>query len=205
MSKSTVPKSSNAALPSEGAEDLRIGKQIRDLRKSKKVTLASMAEQTGKSVGYLSQVERGVSSLPIPVLQKISEVLGVQISWFFQADTESPIGERDFVVRKEFRRSLNFAGTGIREELLSPRLSGQIQMVLTTFEPGTTTGVESRQRKGEEAGFVQSGQLHLQIGDREFDLRAGDSFSIVGDEPHFVSNPSSEETVVLWVIAADTY
>ncbi len=197
----------NSALDiqSAGGEDLRIGRQIRDLRKARKVTLATLAEKTGKSVGYLSQVERGVSSLPIPVLQKISEVLGVQISWFFQADTDAPAGERDYVVRREYRRSLNFSGTGMREELLSPRLSGQIQMVMTTFEPGASGGKEPRQRKGEEAGFVQSGVLHLQIGERSFDLQAGDSFSIVGDEPHFVSNPTSEETVVLWVMTESTY
>ncbi|WP_432470347.1 helix-turn-helix domain-containing protein [Amphritea sp. HPY] len=182
-------------------ENLRIGAQIRDLRKAKGITLITMAEKIGRSVGYVSQVERGVSSLPIPVLQAISQVLDVQISWFFHADGEVPLNEVDHIVRSDARRSLNFSGTGIREELLSPRLSGQLQMVLTTFAPGAGSQ-ESRQRKGEEGGLVQSGTLELGIGDKQFLLSAGDSFILSGDETHWSRNPSQEEeTVVIWTLA----
>ncbi|GGK71922.1 helix-turn-helix domain-containing protein [Amphritea balenae] len=181
-------------------ENLRIGRQIRDLRKSKGVTLTVMAEKIGRSVGYVSQVERGVSSLPIPVLQAISEVLGVQISWFFHADSDVPSDELNHIVRSHVRRSLNFSGTGIREELLSPRLSGHLQMILTTFAPGAGSQ-ESRVRKGEEAGLVQSGTLELGIGDKRFLLQAGDSFSLAGNEPHWTRNPTDSDTVVVWTIA----
>jgi len=70
------------------ADNLRVGRQIRDLRKAKGYTLAFVAESIGKSVGYVSQVERGVSALPIPLLQAISDLLDVQITWFFHADKE---------------------------------------------------------------------------------------------------------------------
>ncbi|MGB0466166.1 MAG: helix-turn-helix domain-containing protein [Pontibacterium sp.] len=186
-------------------ESLRIGRQIRDLRKAKGVTLTTLAEKIGRSVGYVSQVERGVSSLPIPTLQAISEVLGVQISWFFHTDNEAPADELNYVVRSNARRSLNFSGTGIREELLSPRLSGQLQMVLTTFAPGAGSQ-EFRERKGEEGGLVQAGTLELNIGDKQFLLKAGDSFTLTGDEPHRVRNPSAEaEAVVFWSIAGGGY
>jgi transcriptional regulator with XRE-family HTH domain len=186
--------------PTPDPENLRIGHQIRDLRKSKRVTLISLAEQVNKSVGYLSQVERGVSALPIPVLQAISTALDVQISWFFHTDNEAHAEEQSYIVRHESRRTLNYSGMGIREELLSPRLSGQLQMIMTTFEPGASGGKEPRQRKGEEGGYVQSGMLELTIGDQVFTLRAGDSFSITGDEPHLVCNPSQEKTEVIWVL-----
>lgn len=187
------------------AENLRIGRQIRDLRKAKGITLTTMAEKIGRSTGYVSQVERGVSALPIPVLQAISELLGVNISWFFHTDSKVCEDELNYVVRSGSRRSLNFAGTGIREELLSPRLSGQLQMILTTFAPGAGS-TESRQRKGEEAGLVQSGTLELGIGDKVFQLQAGDSFSLNDDQPHWVRNPSDEEeAVVVWTLAGAGY
>ncbi len=182
-------------------DNLRIGRQIRDLRKSKRVTLAELAKKIKKSVGYLSQVERGVSALPIPVLQAISAVLNVQISWFFHSDNEASADEQDFVVRCKSRRTLDYSGMGIREELLSPRLSGQLQMIMTTFEPGASGGDEARRRQGEEAGYVKSGCLELTIGERVFLLGAGDSFTISGDEPHLVRNPSDEQTEVVWVLA----
>lgn len=81
-------------------ENLRIGRQIRDLRKAKGITLATLAEKINRSVGYISQVERGVSSLPIAVLQSISDVLGVKVSWFFHTDNEAPLEELNHIVRK---------------------------------------------------------------------------------------------------------
>ncbi|RTE65129.1 XRE family transcriptional regulator [Amphritea opalescens] len=181
-------------------ENLRIGRQIRDLRKAKNITLIEMAESIQRSVGYVSQVERGVSSLPIPVLQAISDVLGVQISWFFHSDREVPLDELNHIVRKDNRRSLNFSDSGIREELLSPQLSGQLKMILTTFAPGVTNS-ESRKMKGEEGGLVQSGALSLWIEDNRFILNAGDSFTLYGDENYRVGNASeTEEAVVVWTI-----
>jgi len=200
-------KTSNAANADvSDIESIRIGRQIRDLRKSKSITLATMAESIGRSVGYVSQVERGVSDLPIPVLQRISEVLDVQITWFFHSSTQQPIEEQGTVVRADARRQLDFAGTGIHEELLSPNLSGDLLMILTTFSPLARSDKEPRKRKGEEAGLLQSGELELTIGDKTFALKAGDSFSINGDEPHQVRNPSSkEDAVVIWVITPSNY
>lgn len=183
-------------------ENLRIGRQIRDLRKSKGITLTTMAEKIGRSVGYISQVERGVSSLPISILQNISDILGVKVSWFFHADSEVPLDELKYIVRRHSRRSLNYSGSGIKEELLSPRLSGQMQMILTTIDPGKGNR-QPRKRCGEEGGLVQSGTLELGIGDKIFILNAGDSFSLTGDEPHWLRNPSdTQETVIVWTLVA---
>ncbi|MBB1489530.1 helix-turn-helix domain-containing protein [Oceanospirillum sediminis] len=182
------------------SENLRIGSQIRDLRKAKGVTLAEIAESIQRSVGYISQVERGVSSLPIPVLQSICDVLGVQISWFFHSDREAPEEELNHIVRKSARRSLSFSDGGIREELLSPRLSGHLQMILTTFSPGAK-GSEARKLKGDEGGLVQSGAIELCINDQCFILRAGDSFTLGRDDQYRVRNASEVgEAVVIWNI-----
>lgn len=186
-------------------DDLRIGQQIRDLRKSKKLTLSTLAAKINKSVGYLSQVERGVSSLPIGVLQAISEALDVRVSWFFQPDNDLPDHERDYIVRANRRRAMAFSAIGAREELLSPRLSGQLILIMTCLAPGGSGGETPRQRKGEEAGYVEIGQLELTIGKQTFLLKAGDSFSITGDEPHLIYNPGDTETRVVWVMADADY
>lgn len=188
------------------AESIRIGRQIRDLRKAKGITLQTMADEIGRSVGYISQVERGVSSLPIPVLQSISKVLGVQITWFFHSDAEQPLAELGYVVRANSRRQLHFAGTGIHEELLSPSLSGELLLILSTFSPLAESDAQPRKRSGEEAGYIQSGQIELTIGDQVFMLQAGDSFSMRTDETHLVRNPSdTESATVVWVITPPNY
>ncbi|MGH1543397.1 MAG: helix-turn-helix domain-containing protein [Arenicella sp.] len=187
-------------------DNVRIGRQIRDLRKAKGITQSFIAEKIGKSIGYVSQVERGISALPIPILQAISEILEVQITWFFHSDNQQSGDELNYVVRKESRRHLEFSGTGISEELLSPWLSGEVLMILSTFSPGSRSDKEPRKRKGEEAGYLQSGTLELTIGEKHFVLEQGDSFSITGDEHHFVYNPSTtEDAVVVWVMTPTTY
>lgn len=188
------------------AEGIRIGRQIRDLRKAKGVTLQTMADKIGRSVGYISQVERGVSVLPIPVLQAICELLEVQVTWFFHTETEQPIEELGHVVRKNARRHLNFAGTGIREELLSPNLSGEMLMILTTFSPEAESSPQQRKRRGEEGGYIKSGRLTLSLGDDNFELNAGDSFTIGKDDLYLIKNPSrKDEAVVVWVLCPPNY
>ena len=187
-------------------EGIRIGRQIRDLRKAKGVTLQTMADKIGRSVGYVSQVERGVSVLPIPVLQSICELLEVQITWFFHTESEQPIEEMGHVVRKKARRHLNFAGTGIREELLSPTLSGEMLMILTTFAPGAESSAQQRKRRGEEGGYIKSGRLTLSLGDDSFELMAGDSFTIGKHDLYLINNPSSKDAaVIVWVICPPNY
>ncbi|MFT5574346.1 MAG: transcriptional regulator with XRE-family HTH domain [Cryomorphaceae bacterium] len=187
-------------------ESVRIGHQIRDLRRAKGVTLQYMADKIARSVGYISQVERGVSALPIPVLQSISEVLGVQITWFFHSENEQPMQELGHVVRANSRRQLKFTGTGIHEELLSPSLSGSLLVLLTTFAPLASSDQQPRERKGEAAAYVQSGQLDVTINEQFFSLGAGDSFAINPDDRHSVRNPSeTEDAVVVWVITPPNY
>ena len=207
MSQPQANKISNTESSSSEQANIRLGQQIRDLRKSKGMTISYLAEQIGKSVGYLSQVERGVSTLPIPVLQAISDLLGVQITWFFHTEHPQKDDEIEHIVRHETRRHLEFSGTGISEELLSPRLSGDIMMLQTTLEPGTRSDSEPRQRKGgEEAGVILSGTLELSIGEKQFTLEKGDSFSISDEQPHFYNNPSKKEkTVIIWVLTSRKY
>ena len=188
------------------AASLRIGHQIRDLRRAKGVTLQNMADKIERSVGYISQIERGVSALPIPLLQSISEVLGVKITWFFHSDNPQALEELGHIVRADARRQLSFAGTGIHEELLSPGLSGSLLMLLTTFGPLAASDQQPRKRQGEEAGFLQSGELLLTIGAQKFHLNAGDSFSMSADETHELSNPSEvDDAVIVWVITPPNY
>lgn len=186
-------------------DNLRIGQQIRDLRKAKGVTLADMAQRINRSLGYVSQVERGVSALPIPVLKSISEVLEVKISWFFHSDAQTPFEELNYIVRSNNRRRLEFTGTGIVEELLTPHLSSQLQMILTTLSPGAES-IEPRVRSAEEAGFIQSGTLHLSIDEKNFVLHAGDSFALDDNGAHRVHNPSkTEDTVIIWTLVGASY
>ena len=85
---------------SEADPEAAIGGQIRELRKLKGLTLTQLGQAAGISVGYLSQIERNQSKLPIGVLKKLSDVLGVQMNWFFHGNMGVSPDERDLIVRK---------------------------------------------------------------------------------------------------------
>ena len=184
----------------------RVGQQIKDLRKSKGITQTYLAEKTGRSIGYISQLERGLSSASIPVLKAISEVLGVNITWFFHSEDDASEQENKHIVRRHNRKQLNFSDAGIKEELLSPWMSGDFIMILTTIEPNAETDKKTRNRQGDEGGYVQLGQVELSIGDEKIVLNAGDSFSISDKEDyHFKNLSSTEKVVIIWVLPPSSF
>lgn len=197
-------KARNASSRAEGVDvETDIGGQIRELRKIKGFTLQYVANEAGISVGYLSQIERERSKLPIGVLKRISDVLGVHMNWFFQIRAGGPPEERDIVVRKQHRRTLTFTGLGIVEELLSPNLSGPLEVLLSTIEPGADSGDYSHD--GVEAGLVLSGTLDLWVAGKFFRLEEGDSFSFKSTNVHRCANPSEVPTKVVWIITPPHY
>jgi transcriptional regulator with XRE-family HTH domain len=182
-----------------------LGKEIRQLRKVRGITLQQLALATGKSVGFLSQVERNLTLPSVAALQDISEALAVHIGWFFPDDTSGDPEEREHIVRQQNRRRLTYSelsGTeylGLHDELLSANLNGQLALGISRYEPGASTGDDSYAHDGEEAGLVLSGRLELTIDGRVHLLEAGDSFSFDSKLQHRYINPSvSEETLVIW-------
>ena len=198
------PRSANRQTIYDASEEdpLAVGEQIRELRKVKGLTLQHVAEAAGISVGYLSQIERNQSKLPIGVLRKVSDTLGVHMNWFFHLN-DIPADEKDVVVRAGKRRRFSFTGIGIEEELLSPNLSGQLEMLMSTIEPGADSGNYSHE--GVEAGLVVSGRLDLWVADRHFQLEEGDSFSFKSTEIHRCANFGTVPTKVVWVITPPYY
>lgn len=183
--------------------DPAIGRQIRELRRVKRLTLQQMADTLSVSVGYLSQIERNRSKLPIGTLRRICDVLGVHITWFFPAAAAGPPAERNFVVRAGNRRRMSFTGLGINEELLSPNLSGPLELLMSTIEPGADSGEYSHD--GNEAGVVVAGVMDLWVNDLRFRLKSGDSFSFKSTERHRCRNPGKVPTRIVWVITPPHY
>jgi transcriptional regulator with XRE-family HTH domain len=198
-------RAASAAPPDmPGFDDPGIGEKVRLLRRSRQITLQDLAEKTGLSIGYLSQVERDLSSPSVKALRDIATALGVNISWFFEAPESARAGERQFIVRVGGRRHLRFR-SGITDSLLTPSLNGQIELLLSRFEAGASSGGEPYTHQGEEAGIVIRGQLELWIGADRFLLAEGDSFNFQSTLPHRYRNPGDTETVVIWSITPPSY
>ena len=181
----------------------RIGREVRGLRKARGLTLSALAEATGLSIGYLSLVERDLATPSIKALHAVSRALGVTISWFFEAGSV-PDEERDLVVRRVRRRRLDYSA-GIVDELLSPSLTGALELLASRFPPGASSGEEPYTHAGEEAGVVLRGRLELWVDGKVFLLEAGDSFGFASTLPHRYRNPGTDEAEVIWAITPPSY
>ncbi len=179
-----------------------LGADLRALRKARGLTLADMAQELNRSVGWVSQIERDKSEPSINDLRAIAKLLDVSVSSLFHSGS-SPIEEQGYVVRNGARRPIGSRETGLVEELLSPDLTDDFEMVHSTFEPGVTQK-EFITRPTQEVGYIVSGSLEMWIGEQAFELRAGDSFRIRG-EPHRWRNASDTPCVAIWVIAPPIY
>ena len=182
-------------------EGQRIGADLRALRKARGLTLTELALKVGRSVGFLSQVERGLSEPSISDLRRLGGALGAPLGFFFHND-DAPEAERGWIVRAGARRALG-GGAELTEELLSPDLGGEFELVRSVFAPGAELA-EPTVRETEEAGYVISGVLELELGGVWFRLNAGDSFRF-RREPFRWRNPEQTPCVAIWVIAPPVY
>lgn len=179
-----------------------VGTDLRALRRARGLTLSALALRIGRSVGWLSQVERDLAEPSIADLKRLAQALEQPLSLFFGAP-DGAAEERDVIVREGRRRRLGTMAEGLTEELLSPDLTGSFEIVRSVFAPGA----ERRDvvtRPTEEAGYLVSGTLELWLGPRHFRLEPGDSFRFAR-EPFRWRNPGAEPAVAIWVIAPPVY
>lgn len=178
-----------------------LGADIRALRKGRGLTLEALAEQLGKSVGFLSQVERGLSTPSLDDLRAIAQLFDIPLSFFLAPHAAAP-EEAGLILRQENRRQIGDEHN-LSEELLSPDLSGSFEMLRSVFAPHAKSH-EILSRPTEESGFIVSGQFDLWIDGTWHHLKAGDSFRFKDAQMQW-ANPGEDECVIIWVIAPPVY
>ncbi|RME17603.1 MAG: XRE family transcriptional regulator [Alphaproteobacteria bacterium] len=179
-----------------------LGADLRSLRKSRGMTLEDMASALGCSVGWLSQVERNISTPRIRDLRRMAEVLGVPLSLFF-GNHDAPENERGLIVRAGHRRTVGVYESGLVETLLSPDLTDSFEVIHSTFQPGACREEDTR-RETQELAYMVSGRLDIWIDGRPFTVSEGDSFRI-RNQSYRWSNPYEHPAVAVWVISPPVY
>jgi transcriptional regulator with XRE-family HTH domain len=181
-----------------------MGGRIRALRQRRHVTLQQLSNESGVSVGMLSQMERGRSSPSVRTLQRVAEALEVPLGWFFSSQQPSH-GHPSWVLPRHDRRSISLGDMTITKELLSPPGEGQIELLLVTIEPGGSSGPVAYTHVGEDAGLVLEGKLLLEVDGQAARLDAGDAFRFASSLPHRFENADTGRTRVVWAVTPPFY
>ena len=182
--------------------EVDVGGRLRAIRRLRRATLKAVAERANVSESFLSQVERGRASASVASLTRIASALGVNVADLFEPHAARA---QPRVLRSDSRPSLAFGNLG-RKYLLTPRPLENLEVFAVELVPGGSTGDEPYTHgDSEELVVVLSGRIHLQLGDRLFELEQGDSIDYLSSTPHRVVNAGDDVAEVMWIISPPSY
>jgi transcriptional regulator with XRE-family HTH domain len=169
---------------------------IRDLRKHRKVTLRDLADRIGRSVGFLSQVERGLSQPTVADLTAICEALDTPHTYFYSLSKPRTV---PWVTRPGERRTLYYA-EGVTDVLVSPSMRARFSMLDSHLAPGASSGDRPVDDRDEQGGFVLEGELTVWLDDGEaVTLGPNDAFQVPAHARFRYANLTDRPTRVIWV------
>ena len=177
-----------------------IGESIKRRRQKLGLTQEELAARTELSKGFISQLERNLTSPSIATLMDILEALGTDISDFFAHSEEEKIA---FTPDDMFVKEDAAAGSSICW-LVPNAQKNQLEPILVTIAAGGSTYPDNP-HEGEEFGYVLSGGVTLVLGLRRFKLRKGDSFCFKPAEEHYLVNNTQREARVIWVATPPSF
>ncbi|MFR9307529.1 MAG: helix-turn-helix domain-containing protein [Lachnospiraceae bacterium] len=179
---------------------ISIGTKIKALRTEKKYTLKELSEKSGLSIGFLSQLEHGKSTIAIDSLAKLAEILDADLSSFF---TSVPAPGKDQPVCRSFELQCSQVSPQIVQYILSNNV-GEFTCLprifhLMPFAYSDLGEFELYQHKGEEFVYVMEGVLEVYLNGQHYLLNPGDSVQIHSEQPHNWVNPTNCITKILTI------
>ncbi len=193
----------NPAETKQAKGPTELGGALRRRRKELGLTMQQVADHAGLSVGFISQVERGLTAPSLSSLVSLSEALDTHISRFL----DQPDGS-ERVTRQTSRTAYSIEGpeeeSAARYERVSSHFDGsQLHSVVVHEPPGHRS--EPISHRGEEMFFILAGELTVEIEGKAYLLRVGDSIHFDSRRVHSSWNHTSGVTTMLWCGTMDIF
>ena len=178
---------------------MEIGKRIRELRNTQGLTQEELADRAELTKGYISQLERDMTSPSIATLEDILQCLGTSLGEFFREDAEEEqivFTEDDYFEKEdmEYGNQITWIIPNAQKNSMEP-------IYLTLKKNGST--YPDNPHEGEEFGYVLEGKVEIHIGRKVYEAKKGDSFYYTADKPHFLSSPKGAS--ILWVTSPPSF
>ena len=177
---------------------MEIGKKLKQLRMEKGLTQEELAGRSELSKGFISQLERDLTSPSIATLMDILQCLGTTINEFFSEKPEEQVVFRfdDYFekIDAELKNKTEWIIPNAQKNLMEP--------IRLTLEPGGLT-YRDVPHEGEEFGYIVKGSIRIHIGKNVYSAKKGESFYFVPDKKHFLSSKAG--AVLLWVSSPPSF
>ena len=176
-----------------------LGERLRLRRKELKLSMKEVAVSSGLSIGFISQVERGLTSPSLTSLTAIANFLRSDVTNFL-----SQPKSKSSITRNEERDVYTINKNGLQYERLSDSFPGHtLNSVIIHEMPGHKT--ESISHEGEEFFFILEGAITIYIDGVVNILEAGDSLHFDSSRSHSAWNHTKKITTVLHVCTMNVF
>lgn len=173
---------------------MNIGEKIKGLRLKYGLTQEELADRAELSKGFISQLERDLTSPSIATLTDILECLGTNLHSFFSDDeNEKIVFSSDDMFEKENPEN----GETILW-LVPNAQKNNLEPIILTLTPNGQTYIDDP-HDGEEFGYVLSGNINLYLGGAKHKLKKGESFCFKPNVEHYITNRGKTSAKILWV------
>lgn len=173
---------------------MNIGYKIRELRIQKGLTQEELADRSELSKGFISQLERDLTSPSIATLVDILQCLGTNPEEFF---TNTSLEQVVFKKTDYFEKRDNELHNKI-QWIIPNAQKNMMEPILLTMEPGGSTYPDNP-HEGEEFGYVLNGSITIYIGTTSFKAKKGEAFYFTPNKKHYIIASDKKGASLLWV------
>ncbi len=174
-----------------------VGARLKQLREDRRVSMRTLAKNSGLSANALSMIERGLTSPSVSTLTKLAGALEVPITAFFRREPD----RQKVVFRQSAARAHMPLVHGLWEDLGGDCFSERMEAFMMTIDNDATSGLHAITHTGNEFVFVLAGQLSYEVDSQQYDMAAGDSLMFAANLAHRWCNPGPGMTTAMVLIA----
>ncbi len=180
---------------------MEIGAKIKQLRLQHGLTQEELADRCELSKGFISLLERDLTSPSIATLVDVLTCLGSDLTSFFSEQREKKLvfSEDDTAVKQDDEGMKGFI-----RWLVPSAQKNRMEPILIELGPGGETALQDP-HEGEEFGYVLSGSITLVLGEQKVRARKDESFCFTPSAPHRLLNRGKTPARVLWVATPPTF
>ena len=175
-----------------------IGNKLKELRVLKGLTQEELADRSELSKGFISQLERNLTSPSITTLMDILQCLGTSIGEFFNEapDEQIVFGKQDYFVKEDtkYKNEIKWIIPNAQKNTIEP--------IYLTLQAGGSTCPDTP-HEGEEFGYVLQGAVSIHLGNKTYKAKKGESFYYTADKTHFLS--SKNGATLIWVSSPPSF
>ncbi|NLL77484.1 MAG: cupin domain-containing protein [Clostridiales bacterium] len=180
---------------------MEIGNKLKELRIQIGLTQEELAARCELSKGFISQLERDLTSPSIATLRDILQCLGTDLQEFF---SENPQEEQIVFHDTDYFEKID-EELGNKIEWIIPNAQKNImEPIRLTLAPGGSTYPDNP-HEGEEFGYVLAGSIAITLGKKTIRAKKGETFYFTPNTTHYITANKKTGAVILWISSPPSF